>query len=170
MKPLVVIVMGVSGCGKSTIAGLVAERLHWDMLEGDELHPKANVDKMSHGIPLDDNDRRPWLEAIAHWIDGRIQSGHPALVTCSSLKRSYRDILRSQSAKGVVAFAHLSGSRELLMERMKARKGHFMPASLLDSQLATLEPLQPDETGIVVDIGDIPAEEADQVIERLHLS
>ncbi|WP_379068366.1 gluconokinase [Mesorhizobium sp. UC22_110] len=170
MRPLVVIVMGVSGCGKSTIAGLVAERLHWDLLEGDELHPKANVEKMSHGIPLDDNDRRPWLEAISRWIDGRIRSGRPALVTCSSLKRSYRDILRGGSEKGVVAFAHLSGSRELLMERMKARKGHFMPASLLDSQLATLEPLQPDETGIVIDIGEIPAEEADQVIEGLHLA
>jgi gluconokinase len=162
--------MGVSGCGKSTIAGLVAERLHWDLLEGDELHPKANVEKMSHGIPLDDNDRRPWLEAIARWIEDRIQSGRPALVTCSSLKRSYRDILRGKNSKGVVAFAHLSGSRELLMERMKARKGHFMPASLLDSQLATLEPLQPDEAGIVIDIGDIPTEEADQVIERLHLA
>ncbi len=170
MTPLVVIVMGVSGCGKSTIAGLVAERLHWDLLEGDELHPKANVDKMSHGIPLDDGDRRPWLEAIARWIEGRIQSGRPALVTCSSLKRSYRDILRGKSPKGIVAFAHLSGSRELLMERMKARKGHFMPASLLDSQLATLQPLQPDEAGIVIDIGDIPTEEADQVIERLHLA
>lgn len=170
MKPVVVVVMGVSGSGKSTIAGLVAERLHWDLLEGDELHPKANIEKMSHGIPLNDDDRRPWLEAIARWIDGRIQTGRPALVTCSSLKRSYRDILRGDSQKGVVAFALLSGSRELLMQRMGARKGHFMPASLLDSQIATLEPLQPDEAGAVVDIGESPSEEANQVIDRLRLA
>ena len=96
MKPVVVVVMGVSGSGKSTIAGLVAERLRWDLLEGDELHPKANIEKMSHGIPLTDDDRRPWLGAIARWIDERIRTGRPALVTCSSLKRSYRDILRAR--------------------------------------------------------------------------
>lgn len=170
MKPLVVVVMGVSGCGKSTIAGIVARQLGWDILEGDDLHPKANVDKMRQGTPLADDDRLPWLRAIADWIDERLGSGRPALVTCSSLRRAYRDILRGDSEPGRVAFAHLSGSRELLLQRMAARTGHFMPVSLLDSQLATLEQLGRDEAGIVVDIGEAPDDEAMQIVRRLQLA
>lgn len=168
-KPTVVVVMGVSGCGKSTIAGIVADRLGWELLEGDQLHPAANIAKMSEGIALDDNDRRPWLEAIADWISVRNSEGSPALVACSSLKRSYRDILRSASPSGSVAFAHLDGSRELLASRLAGRKGHFMPASLLDSQLATLEALQEDEAGVVVDIGQSPQAQADEIIDVLKL-
>ncbi|VXC27841.1 Beta-N-acetylhexosaminidase [Arthrobacter sp. 9V] len=148
-KPSHVVVMGVAGCGKSTVGAALAERLDAEFLDGDSLHPQANIHKMASGTPLNDDDRAPWLAEIGR----RFAASNSALViACSALKRSYRDIIRS--ADPSVVFVHLHGTRELLNARMTARPGHFMPASLLDSQLATLEPLQDDEAGIVVDIAE----------------
>ena len=144
-----IVVMGVAGCGKSTVGAALAERLGAGFLDGDSLHPQANIDKMASGTPLNDDDRAPWLAEIGR----RFPASNSALViACSALKRSYRDIIRS--ADPSVVFVHLHGTRELLNARMTARPGHFMPASLLDSQLATLEPLQDDEAGVVVDIAN----------------
>lgn len=162
--PVVLVVMGVSGCGKSTVADGLASRLHWQFAEGDDFHPQANVDKMHAGHPLTDDDRWPWLRAIGDWTSSRDASS-PGIVTCSALKRSYRDMLR---APGVV-FVHLSGSRELLEKRISGRKGHFMPASMLQSQLDTLEPLQSDEPGTVVDVAAGPSEVVDTVLTDLDL-
>jgi gluconokinase len=148
------IFMGVSGCGKSTTAGLVAQRLGLPMVEGDDLHPPANIAKMTQGIPLNDDDRRPWLEAIAARIDTWRQAGAQGVVTCSSLRHAYRDILRAGHRD--VRFVFLKGSYELLLSRMQHRQRHFMPASLLQSQFATLEEPGPDEA-ITVSIGQ-PAE------------
>ncbi|MFD6070912.1 gluconokinase [Amycolatopsis lurida] len=147
----VIVVMGVSGSGKTTVGTALAERLGVDYAEADTFHPKANIDKMSFGHPLNDEDRRPWLEAIAAWIRDHQSSG--GVVTSSALKYRYRDILRSG---GDVWFLHLHGDRDLLADRMKTRSGHFMPVSLLDSQLADLEPLQPDEFGLIADIAKKP--------------
>ena len=149
----VIVVMGVSGSGKTTIGTALAEALGVEYAEADTFHPKANIDKMTAGTPLTDDDRAPWLEAIAGWIRDHQATG--GVVTSSALKRRYRDVLRSG---GDVWFAHLNGPRALLAERMKTRTGHFMPVSLLDSQLADLEPLQPDEPGAVFDISGTPAE------------
>lgn len=145
-----IVVMGVSGCGKSTTGDALATRLGWPMLEGDSFHPKANVEKMHAGIPLDDTDRGPWLQALADQIAQHEAEGISSIISCSSLKRSYRDILRSGAPS--VRFVHVHGSRELLMQRLESRKGHFFPAKLLDSQLATLELLGADEDGIVIDM------------------
>jgi gluconokinase len=137
------IVMGVSGCGKSTIAALLSEHLGWPLIEGDDLHPPANIAKMSQGVPLDDDDRRPWLEAIAARIDLWRQAGTRGIVTCSSLRHAYRDILRA--GHGDVRFVFLKGSYDLLLSRMRQRQHHFMPVSLLQSQFATLEEPGPEE-------------------------
>ncbi|MGW3999529.1 gluconokinase [Amycolatopsis sp. NPDC004772] len=142
----VIVVMGVSGSGKTTIGTALAEALGVEYAEADTFHPKANIDKMTAGTPLTDEDRAPWLEAIAGWIREHQATG--GVVTSSALKRRYRDVLRTG---GDVWFAHLQVDRARLAERMKTRKGHFMPVSLLDSQLADLEPLQPDEAGVVLD-------------------
>ncbi|WP_418277801.1 gluconokinase [Isoptericola jiangsuensis] len=150
-----VVVMGVAGSGKTTIAALLADRLGLDLAEADEFHPEANIAKMSAGEPLDDDDRRPWLEAIRDWLDERTDAGRSAVVTCSALRRSYRDVLRT--AHGHVRFLHLDGTGEVLARRMTGRTGHFMPPELLPSQLATLEPLDDDEDGLVVDITTDPA-------------
>jgi gluconokinase len=159
-----IVVMGVSGCGKSTVAQNLAKRLGWPMAEGDDFHSAANKAKMASGTPLTDDDRKPWLESVRDWIDS---TPSHAIVTCSSLKRSYRDILRT--ARGRVRFLHLDGSPTVLAERMAARKGHFMPAGLLISQLETLERLQPDEDGAVVDIDASEEEIVDLALERLRL-
>jgi gluconokinase len=159
-----IVVMGVSGCGKSTVARMLSERLGWPVAEGDDFHSTTNKSKMASGTPLTDEDRRPWLESIRDWID---QTPSHAIVTCSSLKRSYRDILRG--ARGRVRFLHLDGSPTVLGERMAARKGHFMPAALLISQLETLERLGPDEDGAVVDIDADQDEIVDLALERLRL-
>ena len=164
-RPIVLVVMGVSGTGKSTVAGMLAGRLGWDLEEGDDLHPAANVAKMASGQPLTDEDRWPWLEKIAAWIQVHTASGTPGIVTCSSLKRAYRDVLRGPG----VAFVHLDGTREMIAERLNKRLDHFMPSALLDSQLATLEPLGPDENGIVVQLGKRPKDEVKEVMTRLHL-
>ena len=148
----VLVVMGVAGSGKSTLAAQLAQRLGWPLQEGDALHPQANVDKMAAGQPLGDADREPWLQRIAAWIDARIAAGEPGIVTCSALKRAYRDALRREA----VRFVHLTGSRDLLAQRMLERSGHFMPPSLLDSQLATLEAPGADEDAITIDIALAP--------------
>jgi gluconokinase len=146
--PVFVIVMGVSGSGKTTLARGLAEHLHWEFQEGDELHPRSNVAKMSRGEPLTDEDRRPWLEAIGHWIDERERAGTSAVLTCSALRRNYRDFLR-EGRPGVV-FCHVTADADLIRRRVEERRGHYMPPSLLPSQLATLEPLEPDEPGFTV--------------------
>jgi gluconokinase len=163
--PVVLVVMGVSGTGKSTVAGMLAGRLGWDLEEGDDLHPASNVEKMASGQPLTDEDRWPWLEKISAWIQLHTTAGTPGIVTCSALKRSYRDRLRSPG----VAFVHLDGTKEMIAERLNKRLDHFMPSSLLDSQLATLEPLDPDEAGIVVRLGQRPADEVSEILTRLRL-
>lgn len=159
---LVVVMMGVSGSGKTTIARGVAGRLGWDVLEGDAYHPPVNVEKMSHGIPLDDSDRLPWLHAIAAAIDAELAAGRSSIVACSALKRGYRDILIG--ARRNVALVYLKGAPDLLAERMKRRTGHFMPPSLLASQLATLEEPGPDEAPIVVSVAPPPEEIVDRVL------
>lgn len=141
------VVMGVSGSGKSTVGAALAQRLRVPFADADDFHPQANIDKMSAGIPLDDHDRGPWLDAIGEWLAAHPNGG---VMSCSALKRSYRDRLRHH-AHGV-EFVHLAGTPEVLARRMAGRPGHFMPPSLLRSQLATLEPLQPDERGVTLDI------------------
>ncbi|MFB7666742.1 gluconokinase [Kitasatospora sp. NPDC056138] len=152
----IVVVMGVSGVGKTTVARLLAERLDLPHVEADDFHPPANIAKMTAGIPLDDEDRRPWLRALAGWLGERAEAGTGGVVTCSALKRQYRDILRTGCPDAF--FLHLSGGHGLIEDRLAQRTGHFMPPSLLDSQYATLEPLQPDEHGVVLDVVHTPAE------------
>ncbi|CAM4001418.1 gluconokinase [Kibdelosporangium persicum] len=153
---MVIVVMGVSGSGKTTVGTALARRLGVQYAEADEFHPPENVAKMSSGTPLNDDDRWPWLQAIAVWIREHQQTG--GVVTSSALKRKYRDVLQTG---GDVFFVHLDGTRELIAERLAGRKGHFMPAALLDSQIADLEPLQPDEPGVVLDIEAEP----DEIVE-----
>jgi gluconokinase len=160
----ILVVMGVAGTGKSTVAGMLAGRLHWELEEGDDLHPPANVAKMSAGIPLDDDDRWPWLDAIAAWIRNKGERSEPGIVTCSALKRSYRDRLRGPN----VIFVFLSGSREVIEARLTSRLHHFMPPALLDSQLATLEPPDSDENMLEVSLGDTPDEEVAVVLRALE--
>ncbi|GHI08907.1 gluconate kinase [Streptomyces cellostaticus] len=161
--PHVVVVMGVAGTGKTTIGPLLAARLGVPYAEGDDFHPQASIDKMSAGIPLDDADRWPWLDAIGHWAQGR--AGRGGVVSSSALKRSYRDRLRAV-APGIV-FVHLTGDRKLIEDRMSHRQGHFMPTALLDSQFATLQPLEPDEKGVAVDVGGSPQEITDRAVKAL---
>ncbi|MBN9020881.1 MAG: gluconokinase [Rhizobiales bacterium] len=137
--------MGVSGSGKTTVGEALSARFGWPLLEGDQFPPKANIDKMSSGTPLTDDDRWPWLDAIATAMR---EAPDGVIVTCSSLRRIYRDRLRDKAGRPVI-FVYLNGSRETLAFRLAARKGHFMPASLLDSQLATLEPPGADEPLVV---------------------
>ncbi|MDO8146979.1 MULTISPECIES: gluconokinase [unclassified Isoptericola] len=163
-----VVVMGVSGSGKTTVATHLADRLGVTSAEGDEFHPAANLAKMAAGTPLTDADRAPWLATIRDWLSAEADAGRPGIVTCSALRRAYRDVLRD--ARGQVRFVHLDGPPELLAERMGGRTGHFMPATLLSSQLATLEPLQADEDGIVVGVAAEPADIVDTVVDRLDLA
>lgn len=164
-KQPVIVMMGVSGSGKSTVAALLARRLGWDFEEGDSLHPEANVAKMAEGVPLDDSDRWPWLERVAGWIQAHTDAGRPGVITCSALKHSYRDLLRGSD----VVFVHLITATNELAHRVEHRPGHYMPASLLDSQLATLEPLGDDERHLLVDAGHTPDEEVDEIVDRLGL-
>jgi gluconokinase len=149
-KPLIV-VMGVAGSGKTTLASRLAEKLGVPFVEGDSLHPAANVKKMASGIPLTDEDRWPWLAAIGERMEVERVTGHGVVVACSALKRAYRDCLR-EHVHGKIHFVLLDGSRELIGARMKKRKGHFMPPALLDSQFATLERPKADEHATVLDI------------------
>lgn len=151
--PYAIIVMGVSGCGKSSIGLKISQALGMPFVEGDQLHPASNVEKMSKGIPLTDDDRIPWLDLIGETMKASLDRGQGVIVSCSALKRTYRDRLR-EAVNGKLFFVYLSGSKELLTKRMDERKGHFMPPSLLESQLATLE-VPTDEPGVVtVDIDD----------------
>jgi carbohydrate kinase (thermoresistant glucokinase family) len=156
-----IVLMGVSGAGKSTIGVRLARRLHRDFLEGDTFHPPANVEKMSRGVPLNDDDRRPWLEAIADAIDAARKSGGKVVVTCSALKRSYRAILAS--GHDDVAFVYLKGSQDLIAERLAGRAGHFMPPKLLDSQFAALEEPDAAEGSIMMSIEHTP----DQIVDAI---
>jgi gluconokinase len=159
----VIVVMGVSGSGKSTVGGLLAERLGVPYAEADDFHPPANITKMSAGHPLDDADRAPWLAAIADWIAERGHRG--GVVSCSALRRRYRDRLR-QAAPDLF-FLHLDGPPELIAARLTARMQHFMPSGLLSSQIETLEPLQPDEAGAVVPIDGGPQQTAARALAAL---
>ncbi|MEU6857290.1 gluconokinase [Glycomyces sp. NPDC046736] len=164
------VVMGVSGSGKSTIAGLLSERLGWPMAEGDDFHPESNVAKMRAGEALSDQDRLPWLESLRAWIRGRADAGESTVVTCSALKHSYRDVLRAPDpSEPKIHFIHLHGSEEVIAERLAHRKGHFMPPALLRSQLAALEPLTPGEHGLLVDIREHPEQIVEEIIDELGL-
>ena len=159
--PRVVVVMGVSGSGKTTVGRELAASLGWRFEEGDELHPPANVEKMRHAIPLTDEDRWPWLRAIAEIIDGWRLKGEHGVLTCSALKRAYRDIIIGERCD--VVLVYLRGSKELIASRMAARRAHFMPVALLDSQFATLEEPAADEHPIIVGIDQPPSDIARQI-------
>ena len=161
----VVVVMGVSGCGKSTVAKGVAAAMGWTVLEGDTFHPPENVAKMAAGTPLTDDDRWPWLRAIAAAIDGCRARRESAVVACSALRRAYRDVLIGPRRD--VRLVYLKGSQALIAERMRARKGHFMPPALLDSQFRTLEKPGPDEDPITVGIDAAPDAIVHAIIDRL---
>ncbi|MEN3930285.1 gluconokinase [Microvirga sp. W0021] len=158
---MIIIVMGVSGCGKTTLGEELAKRLSCGFSDADGFHPKANVEKMAAGIPLQDEDRCPWLASIREAIDGWHAKGESHIIACSALKEVYRDML---SPNGDVIFVYMKGSRETTRPRLKARKGHYMPPSLLDSQFNTLE--EPKDA-LIVDIQGTPAEIADDVIAQL---
>jgi gluconokinase len=162
-----VVVMGVSGVGKTTVAKGLATILGWTFAEGDAFHPEANVEKMASGRPLTDDDRWPWLRSIGDWMSAEIAAGRSAVVTCSALRRVYRDVLRE--GRPEVVFCHLTADPELTGERMSRRADHYMPASLLPSQLATLEPLEPDEPGVVVSVEGDPPDVVGRALAALHL-
>lgn len=149
-----VVVMGPSGIGKTTVAEGVAKHLGWEFAEGDSFHPPENVAKMSSGVPLQDTDRMPWLASIRDWIKQRAEAGRDTVITCSALKQRYRDILRESGA--AVCFVQLEADQELVHKRISARQGHYMPPSLLASQFADLEPLQPGEDGVTVSVAGTP--------------
>jgi carbohydrate kinase (thermoresistant glucokinase family) len=165
-KAAVLVVMGVSSSGKTTIATLLARRLHWELADADAFHSAANVHKMEHGIPLTDEDRWPWLRAIAGWIDSVRTAGRHGVIGCSALKRSYRDILIGERED--VRLVYLKGDIELVARRMKQRHGHFMPVSLLKSQFEALEEPTPDEHPIVVAIDANPSSIAGRIIAQLE--
>jgi gluconokinase len=160
------VVMGVSGVGKTTLGEALAERLGWAFIDGDALHPKANIDKMSAGIPLTDADRGPWLDAVAAWIDARHAEGRPGVVTCSALKRAYRDLL--DAGRPQVCFVYIKLDQADVAARMAHRKGHFFAPSLLASQFADLEPPQADEPVIVVDGAQPISAQAEAVAARVN--
>ena len=166
--PVVLVLMGVSGCGKTTVARILADRLQWAFEEGDALHPPANVAKMAAGHPLDDADRAPWLAKVADWVDARLDAGACGIITCSALKRSYRELIDRRH--GGVEFVYLHGSRELIATRLATRHGHFMPTSLLDSQFATLEEPAAGEPAIRVEIGEPPEAVASDIAAVLGLA
>jgi gluconokinase len=162
-----IVLMGAAGSGKSTVMAALVERLGWPSLEGDTLHPPANVARMAAGVALTDADRGPWLAAISAWIGEREAARSSSLVTCSALRRRYRDVLRAGHPS--VWFVHLDVPESVLAERMARRSGHFMPPSLLESQLAALEPLGPDEPGSTAPGTDHPDVIADRIVEDLRL-
>jgi len=167
-NPPVLLVMGISGSGKSTIAEDLSARLGWPFKEGDALHPEANVAKMHAGIPLTDADRAPWLQRVAEWIDGQRARKQPGIITCSALKRSYRRIVIGDRPEARLVY--LRGGRDLIARRLAERDGHFMPASLLQSQIDTLEEPGPDEDPLTVDVGPPASQVADTIIRLLGAS
>jgi carbohydrate kinase (thermoresistant glucokinase family) len=165
-EPVVAVVMGVSGSGKTTVSVLLAAALRCQFQEGDDLHPAENVEKMQSGTPLTDADRLPWLRKIAREIDAWRARHESGVLTCSALKRSYRDIIID--GRSDVTLVYLRGSYDLIHRRLTARHGHFMPATLLDSQFATLQEPTPDEHPIIVDVGSRPAEVAAEILHQLE--
>ena len=168
--PTHLVVMGVAGSGKSTLAAALSERLGWDFAEADEFHPEANIAKMTQGIPLQDEDRWPWLQEIRNWMTAQARAGCSTVLTCSALKKSYRQLL--SEAEGRVLFLHLDGGTDLISQRMQGREGHFMPPTLLPSQLATLEPLSQEELdagSLRLDISQTPEQLVAAVVEALKL-
>jgi len=166
-QPEVLVLMGVAGCGKTTVAAVLSGRLDWPFEEGDALHPQSNVEKMRSGHPLTDEDRQPWLETVATWVEECLDAGSNGLITCSALKRSYREIINRRGHG--VKFVYLHGSHELIAERLATRHGHFMPPSLLDSQFATLQEPAPDEPAVRIEIGGSPSAIANDIIKALGL-
>jgi len=165
-RPVIAVVMGVSGSGKTTVSALLAAALGCQFQEGDDLHPRRNVEKMRGGTPLTDADRLPWLRKIAEEIDTWRARGEFGVLTCSALKRSYRDII--VGSRPDVVLVYLKGSHDLIRRRMAARHEHFMPVALLDSQFATLEEPTPDEHPITVDVGGKPADIASEIVRQLE--
>lgn len=164
-QPRQLVVMGVSGSGKSTVATLIAQRTGCAMVDGDDFHTPANIARMAAGLPLDDALRGPWLAALEAWLAERADAGECAVLSCSALTRAYRDVLRAAGHN--VWMVHLSGPHELVAARLAERHGHFMAPALLDSQYAELEPLGPDEPGITVSLVEPPDRIADEVLNRL---
>ncbi|HEY1746171.1 MAG TPA: gluconokinase [Xanthobacteraceae bacterium] len=160
--------MGVSGSGKSTIAEELSARLGWPFQEGDSLHPETNIAKMHAGMPLTDADRLPWLERVAAWIDGQRAKKEPGIITCSALKRSYRQIVIGNRPQ--VRLVYLRGGKDVMAEHLAGRHGHFMPPELLRSQIDTLEEPDPSEDALTVDVGASPAQVADEIIRLLGTS
>lgn len=163
---LMIVVMGVAGSGKSTIGSMLARRLGWEFADADAFHPAANVEKMSRGVPLTDEDRAPWLAAIAAWMARLGREGRHGVVACSALKRSYRRVLVGDRPDARIVY--LKGAQELIAARMAARSGHFMPVGLLDSQFRTLEEPGPDENPLVVSIAAPPHEMVDAIVLKLR--
>jgi gluconokinase len=162
-----VVVMGVSGVGKSTVAKGLSTLMRWPLAEGDAFHPEANLAKMSSGQPLTDEDRWPWLRTIGEWMSQEIEAGRSGVVTCSALRRTYRDRLCEERPE--VVFCHLAAEEDLVANRIGARQDHFMPASLLHSQYDTLEPLEPDEPGVEVSVEGSAAEVLARAVAALQL-
>jgi gluconokinase len=165
--PRVIVLMGVSGCGKSTTGAALSKALGWPFRDADSFHPPANIAKMSQGLPLSDDDRAPWLAAIAGWIDERCERGEPGIVSCSALKRAYRQ--RIIGDRRGVRLVYLRGGKALIGRRLEARKHHFMPASLLDSQFTVLEEPRADEQPIVVSVAMSPRRVVDAILAALRL-
>ena len=164
--PSVLVVMGVSGSGKTTIAALLAGRLGWEYIDADDFHPPANVRKMHGGMPLTDEDRWPWLHSMAGWIDATRTAGRHGVLACSALKHAYRDILTG--ARPDVRLVYLQGDKPLIAGRQAARHNHFMPPALVDSQFATLEEPGPDEHPLTVSVAPRPPKVVDAIIEALR--
>lgn len=165
-KPMHIVVMGVSATGKTTIAEELAKELDCEFVEGDSLHPRRNIEKMEHGIPLTDEDRLPWLQAIADLVAVKDHEGTSTVVTCSALKRTYRDLLRDAAP---TFFVHLHAPFEVLEQRMKLRTRHFMPTSMLRSQFDTLEDLGDDEEGAVVDVTPPVEEVVEEAVNAVRV-
>ncbi|WP_182087268.1 gluconokinase [Aureimonas sp. ME7] len=159
--------MGPSGTGKTTTAKGLAARLGWRFAEADEFHPPANIEKMREGVPLNDEDRAPWLASIRDWISERADAGASVVITCSALKRRYRDTLRE--ARSHVRFVELEGDMDVIRERMEKRRGHYMPPSLLASQFADFQPLEADEEGVRVSVAQAPDAVVEDALHRLGL-
>jgi gluconokinase len=167
-SPLSLVVMGVSGVGKTSVARALVARTGWPFQEGDDLHPESNRAKMAAGHPLDDDDREPWLRRIADWIGAQEAAHDGAVVTCSALKRAYRDRLRAGHPS--VRFVHLVADEDILTGRVTNRRGHYMPPSLLQSQLDTLEPLGADEPGVRVETHGDPDAVAARALKALDVA
>ena len=163
-----VIVMGVAGSGKSTVAAAVGRELGLEVIEGDDYHPPANIEKMAAGIPLTDEDRRPWLQMLAEMVGARHAADIGTALACSALRRWYRDVLRSTVPSSKSFVIQLHADADTLRARMADRAGHFMPVTLLESQLATLEPLQPDERGVTIDVRHPPDVVIDEAMAALR--